>query len=167
MNVAHDIMALINLAIFAFIIWAIVKRPAGIFFSTRRLAFLRKRDEAKQRGTHAAENLKEIQARLTVLGVDVAELLEEMRIEGAKERNAIINTAKEKAIDQIANAEMRVSQDLERKHVGLHRRAIVKAFEQAEKKLRTKMKTEVRSQFIDQSMQAFRRTMGDIHQPSE
>jgi F0F1-type ATP synthase membrane subunit b/b' len=133
------IFPLINFVLFVIILWAILRRPVQIYFSTRSERFKAGIRLATKRRIAAEARLQESEARLIYIVEDLDDLAREMEREGNRQSESIVNTAKEKADSLHLDARRRATQEMMHMYHDVYRHSVNKAFEQADKKVHKKL----------------------------
>jgi len=133
------IFPLINFILFVIILWAILRKPVRIYFSSRRERFKADIKLAMKKRIAAEARLQESEATLIYLLDDLDDLAREMEREGNRQSESIVNVAKEKADSMHLDARRRSSQEMMHMYHDVYKQSVRKAFEHADKKTHKKL----------------------------
>ncbi len=131
--------ALLNFAVFAFIMYKLAGKPLKEFVRTRHVTIKQNLDEAATLRAEAARKLEEYQRKVAGIEAEVAGLLAEIRAQAEAEKARIVAAAAEQAARLRADAEAQIRNELARTRRELRREAADAAIAAAEAILREKL----------------------------
>jgi F0F1-type ATP synthase membrane subunit b/b' len=141
---------LVNLAIFVAILSYILRKPMTSFFETRRAAILAELEKAKREKNDAEAKLAEVEARLSRLEADQAEIRAESEREAEAEYARVIARAEQEARTIAETADREIESALKAARADLQRFAAEKAVDLAEATIRSEMNDADRSRMVEQ-----------------
>ena len=134
--------ALINFAIFAFIMWKLAARPLADFVRTRHTTIRKDLDEAQALHKEAEARLAEYQQKIAGLDREIDTLLAQVKQEAEGEKARIIAEAERQAVALKAEAEAQIQVELRRMQAALKSEAVNAAIAAAEQLLATRTTSE-------------------------
>jgi F0F1-type ATP synthase membrane subunit b/b' len=130
------VFSVINVVLFIIILWAVLKKPVQIFFSTRKEQFKAQIALAEKRRLAAEAKLQESEAHFPYFKEDVEKLASSTLRHGEQESHAIVSTAQERAERMILDARRHVSQEIARMQQDLYTSAMDRAFDRATEEIK-------------------------------
>jgi F0F1-type ATP synthase membrane subunit b/b' len=134
---SHIALPAINFTIFMVTMIALLKKPLRVYVSSRKESFKLISDEATKKFRAAEERLALARARHERLDRDIAELIQKMESQGAREAESIITAAQERARRMHNDAEFNITRELTKLKHELYRDCVVNACARAEQELTT------------------------------
>jgi ATP synthase F0 subunit b len=139
----------VNLAIFLGFLYFLLRKPMAAFFETRRAAIVADLEKAKREKAEADAKLAEVEARLSRLSAEQAEIRAEAEREAEAESARVAARAEEEARKIAETAGREIEGALKAARADLQRFAAEKAVDLAETKIRAEMNDEDRRRMVD------------------
>ncbi len=97
-----------NFAVFAFVLYALLKKPIAEVMRNQRITLIKKLEEAEKKEKESEQRLKEIEERMAKLKDEVEAILKKTDEVANKEKEKILEKAKEEAekIKKLADIEI-------------------------------------------------------------
>ena len=130
--------ALLNFAVFAFILYKLAANPLKDFVRTRHVTIKKDLDEAAELHREAEARLRDYETRLAGLDAEIAALLAQVRAEAEAEKNRIVAGAKAQAERLAQEAESQIAAELERVRRELKHEVVKAAVAAAEEAIKAK-----------------------------
>jgi F-type H+-transporting ATPase subunit b len=143
------VTSLINLAIFAAIIYKFAGAGITEFFKNRRETLVQDLEEARKLREEADARLEEYTARLDSLEAERKRLLEEYHDQGEREKKRIIADAKHQVEKMRADAEITIDQEVKKAIANLERQVVDLAVGMTEKMTRDKLDASSQKSLVD------------------
>ena len=124
--------ALINFAVFAFILYRLAAQPLKDFVRTRHTTIRKDLDEAARLHTEADTKLREYDAKIAGLDAEITTLLAQVRSEAETEKARIIASAETEAVRLKADAEAQIAREIAEVRRALKAEAVAQAVALAE-----------------------------------
>ncbi len=132
---SHIALPAINFTIFMVTMIVLLKKPLHVFVSSRKESFKLLSDEATKKLHAARERLAAARTRREQLDRDVAELIQKMESQGAREAESILAQAQERTRRMHDDAKLHIARELTKLTHELYRDCVVNACARAEQKL--------------------------------
>ena len=145
--------ALINFAVFFFIMWRLAARPLADFVRTRHSTIRKDLDEAQAIHREAEARLKEYEHRIAGLDREIDTLLVQVKQEAEAEKARIIAEAEKQAVQLKAEAEAQIQVELRRMRTALKAEAVNAAIAAAEQILATRVTPDDQGRLADRFVQ--------------
>lgn len=146
---AAFITSLINLAIFAAIIYKFAGSGITGFFKNRRETLVHDLEEARKLREEADARLEEFTTRLDALEDERKRLLEEYHEQGEREKKRIIADAKRQVEKMRADAEVTIDQEVKKAIANLERQVVDLAVGMTEKMALEKLDAGKQKSLVD------------------
>ncbi len=141
--------ALINFAVFGFIMFRLAGKPLAEFVRTRHVTIKKDLDEAAALRAEAAAKLKEYQDKVAGIDAEIEALLTEFKRAAELEKARLVAAAAEQAARLKADAEAQIKSELNRTLRELRREAVTAAIAAAEAVLRDKLSLDDQKRLAD------------------
>lgn len=113
-SVTDLIYRIMNFALLVIILVVVVKKTSGLSFFENRKEDIRRKFEDLQKEKDSAEaRCRELEEKLTAFSIEKAQILDQFRFDGAQERDRIIEQARERAAQILAQAELTVQREIQ------------------------------------------------------
>lgn len=145
----HWVVDLINFAIFAGIIIYFGGSYIQEYFANRRENFLREMNAAKEARKEAEAKLEEYDAKLEALEQERQALLDEYHAQGEREKQRIIDTAKQEVEKMRSDAEATIEQEVKKAVAMLEEQAVDLAVEMARDRARKTLDRDGQKQLFE------------------
>ena len=140
----------VNLLIYAGILYFILRKPMTTFFETRRSAILEELNRAQNEKAAAQEKLAEVEVRLAKLEDEQAEIRRMAEAEAEAEAGRIASRTDEEVRKIAEAADREIDGALKSARADLQKFVAQKAVEIAESQIRSQMTDEDRKRMLDQ-----------------
>lgn len=139
-GIPHQIyINIFNFALFATLLFAVLRKPVKEFLANRRQTLERAVAEASEQRAAAETALRDITVRLSHIETEVARVIHELKEEGERERQLLITQASQFADKWKQDTSRAMDQELRKAQEALHTRTVSLAIALAEKMLREQM----------------------------
>jgi F-type H+-transporting ATPase subunit b len=133
------VFSVINFVLFLIVLWALLRKPVQIFFSTRRERFKAQVESADKRRLAAEARLQECEAFFPYFKEESERLASSMKQQGEQESRAIIGIAQERAERMVLDARRLVALEISRMQQDLYAEAMDRAFDRAAEEIKESM----------------------------